>query len=373
MAVTNDPVLALADRTLDVFQPTLDAAIPGSEMFDPIRLDGLELRHDVVPGLALHPAVALWFERRFENGPTPPQLEGWPHIAAGRHTLIAAPTGSGKTLAGFLMCINRLYVAHAATEPISGTRVVYVSPLKALAVDIAENLERPLAEIATVAAELDLSAPELTIGVRTGDTPPRERQAMIRSPRTFVVTTPESFYLLVTAGKSREILRSVETVIVDEIHAMARDKRGSHLSITLERLEHVCRSAPAGSASRLRRNPSRRWPGCSSGPASMRMARSIAPSSTAVISERSISSSNSPTASSKPSPRTPRWIRSSTGSRHWWPNTTPRSCSSTPDGSPNAWPTSSASASATTWSPPITGASRRIVGIGSSAGYGRGS
>src|SRR5690606_22942123 len=134
----------------------------------------------------------------------------WPPIAAGEHTLVAAPTGSGKTLAGFLMAINRLYLAHARGEPVSGTRVVYVSPLKALAVDIAENLERPLAEIAVHAAELGLTAPDLTIGVRTGDTTASERAAMVRTPRTFTVTTPESLYLLLTAAQSRATLRSVE-------------------------------------------------------------------------------------------------------------------------------------------------------------------
>ena len=204
----------------------------------------VELRDDLVPGVELHPAVARWFERRFDGGPTPPQAEGWPSIANGRNTLIAAPTGSGKTLAGFLMSINRLYLDHAAGVEINGTQVVYVSPLKALVVDIAENLERPLAEIAVTAREMGLSAPELTIGVRTGDTPSSERQSMVRRPRTFVVTTPESLYLLVTAGRSRETLRSVSTIIVDEIHAMARDKRGSHLALTLERLDHVCRSTP---------------------------------------------------------------------------------------------------------------------------------
>ena len=203
----------------------------------------LGLREDLVPGVGLHPAVARWFEERFNGGPTPPQIEGWPSIAAGRNTLIAAPTGSGKTLAGFLMSINRLYLDHAAGVEIGGTQVVYVSPLKALVVDIAENLERPLAEIAAVAREMGLAAPDLTIGIRTGDTPSSERQSMVRRPRTFVVTTPESLYLLVTAGRSRETLRTVGTIIVDEIHAMARDKRGSHLALTLERLDHVCRSA----------------------------------------------------------------------------------------------------------------------------------
>ncbi len=218
-----------------------------AEALDPV----CPLRHDLAPGVGLHPAVARWFEERFAGGPTPPQVEGWPYIAAGRNTLIAAPTGSGKTLAGFLMSINRLYLDHAAGVEISGTQVVYVSPLKALVVDIAENLERPLAEIAAVARAMGLSAPDLTIGVRTGDTPSSERQSMVRRPRTFVVTTPESLYLLVTAGRSRETLRSVRTIIVDEIHAMARDKRGSHLALTLERLDHVCRSADGVSPVRI--------------------------------------------------------------------------------------------------------------------------
>ncbi|HWE69963.1 MAG TPA: DEAD/DEAH box helicase [Acidimicrobiales bacterium] len=189
---------------------------------------------------AFHPAVAEWFHRRFPAGPSEPQVEGWPLIRSGSDVLIAAPTGSGKTLTGFLVAIDALYRAHAAGEAVGGgARVVYVSPLKALAVDVHQNLERPLAEIAAVAAELGLSAPELTIGVRTGDTPASARTAMVAKPPTFLVTTPESLYLLVTAGKSREMLGSVETVIVDEIHAMARDKRGSHLSLTLERLDHV--------------------------------------------------------------------------------------------------------------------------------------
>ena len=210
----------------------------------PDRPDQVELDHDLVPGVGFHPAVARWFRQRFGR-PTPPQLDGWPSIAAGRDTLIAAPTGSGKTLAGFLMSINRLYLDAAEGRDTSGTAVVYVSPLKALAVDIAENLERPLAEIAAVAAELGLPVPNLTVAVRTGDTPQSERQAMIRRPRTFVVTTPESLYLLVTAARSRATLTSTATVIVDEIHAMARDKRGSHLALTMERLEHVCRRAGA--------------------------------------------------------------------------------------------------------------------------------
>lgn len=213
-------------------------------LFDPREVSGVEPRLDVVPGVELHPAVAAWFEARFPAGATPAQVEAWPHIAGRRHTLVAAPTGSGKTLAGFLMCINRLYLEAAAGDPTVGTAVLYVSPLKALAVDIAENLERPLAEIAATSEAMGLPVPDLTVGVRTGDTPASTRAAMIRTPPTFMITTPESLYLLVTAARSRDALRSTETVIVDEIHALARDKRGSHLCLTLERLEHVAEVPP---------------------------------------------------------------------------------------------------------------------------------
>jgi ATP-dependent Lhr-like helicase len=198
------------------------------------------------PALAgFHPAVAEWFRRRFPDGPTVPQAEGWPHIAAGHDTLIAAPTGSGKTLSGFLVCIDRLYRAHERGDEVAeSTRVVYVSPLKALAVDIAENLERPLAEIAAVAEELGYDAPTIRVAVRTGDSTGSERAAIVRRPPSFVVTTPESLYLLATSASGRELLRTVETVIVDEIHAVARDKRGAHLALTLERLEALCDEPP---------------------------------------------------------------------------------------------------------------------------------
>jgi ATP-dependent helicase Lhr and Lhr-like helicase len=208
---------------------------------------------------SFHPAIRAWFERRFPDGPTEPQARGWAEIAAGRHTLIAAPTGSGKTLAAFLVCIDRLYRAHGATPALAeteegnvakrfelpesaervGPQVVYVSPLKALAVDIQQNLERPLAEIAEIAAELGLTAPAIRVAVRTGDTAAAERAAMLKRPPDFLITTPESLYLLVTADKPRAMLRAVGTVIVDEIHAVAGNKRGSHLALTLERLRHV--------------------------------------------------------------------------------------------------------------------------------------
>ena len=194
--------------------------------------------------LPFHPAVRAWFERRFPEGPTPPQAEGWARIAAGEHTLIAAPTGSGKTLAAFGVCIDRLYRRSLGLwgdsevrEP--GPSVVYVSPLKALAVDIQQNLDRPLKEITQVAAELGYPPPDITVAVRTGDTAAGERTAMLKRPPDILVTTPESLFLMVTAERSRAILRHVQTVIVDEIHAIAGNKRGSHLALTLERLAHV--------------------------------------------------------------------------------------------------------------------------------------
>src|SRR5262245_32510320 len=160
-----------------------------------------------------HPAVCAWFERRFPEGPTEPQAFGWPAIASGEDTLIAAPTGSGKTLAAFLVSIDRLL---KETEPggaeADQTRVVYVSPLKALAADIQQNLERPLAEISALAREMGIAVPDLRVLLRTGDTPSSARAAMIKRPPHLLVTTPESLYLLLTSAKSRERLRGVGTV-----------------------------------------------------------------------------------------------------------------------------------------------------------------
>src|SRR3954454_10437828 len=197
-----------------------------------------------IPGIG-HPAVVEWFTRRFPEGPTPPQEEGWVHIAAGKDTLIAAPTGSGKTLAGFLVCIDRLYRAAERGEDVENlTQVIYVSPLKALAVDIQQNLETPLREIGEIAARMGLPAPPLRVDVRNGDTTASARAAMLRRPPNFLVTTPESLYLLVTAERSRALLATVTTLIVDEIHAVARDKRGSHLALTVERMDRLCRQRP---------------------------------------------------------------------------------------------------------------------------------
>src|SRR5580692_5361914 len=190
---------------------------------------------------SFHPAVRAWFERRFPAGPTEPQAGGWQEIAAGQHTLIAAPTGSGKTLAAFLVCIDRLY---CAAEAGSGPQVVYVSPLKALATDIHQNLEAPLREIGAVAGRLGLTAPAITVAVRTGDTAAAERVAMLKHPPDILITTPESLYLLLTAERSRAMLRTVRTVIIDEIHAVIGTRRGAHLALSLERLEGIAGRPP---------------------------------------------------------------------------------------------------------------------------------
>ena len=195
------------------------------------------------PLAPFHPAVRQWFASRFD-APSPPQVKGWPAIQSGRDTLIAAPTGSGKTLAAFLSCIDSLLRQGFNGGLPDGCQVVYVSPLKALSNDVQKNLSQPLEEIRRVAAEMGLDAPEIRVLVRTGDTPASQRQAMTRKPPHILVTTPESLYILLTSAKGREMLKGVRTTIVDEIHAVARDKRGSHLSLTLERLESLADARP---------------------------------------------------------------------------------------------------------------------------------
>src|SRR2546428_2338946 len=190
-----------------------------------------------------HPLVADWFINRFGT-PTEPQELGWPHILAGRTTLISAPTGSGKTLAAFLACIDRLVRKALAGDLQDRTEVLYVSPLKALGNDIQKNLEIPLGEILQMAGEQGLLIAEIRTGVRTGDPLMPERRAMLKRPPHILVTTPESLYILLTAERSRAILRDVETVIVDEIHAVADDKRGAHLTLSLERLEALTYRPP---------------------------------------------------------------------------------------------------------------------------------
>jgi ATP-dependent helicase Lhr and Lhr-like helicase len=190
-----------------------------------------------------HPLVREWFIQRFGT-PTEPQEQGWPHILAGHTTLISAPTGSGKTLAAFLACIDRLVRKALAGDLQDRTEVLYISPLKALGNDIQKNLEVPLGEILQMAGERGLLMPQIRTAVRTGDTLMSERRAMLKRPPQILVTTPESLYILLTAEKSRAILRDIETVIVDEIHAVADDKRGAHLTLSLERLNALTHRPP---------------------------------------------------------------------------------------------------------------------------------
>jgi ATP-dependent Lhr-like helicase len=194
---------------------------------------------------SFHPTVARWFRERFGE-PTRPQREGWPAIRAGGACLIAAPTGSGKTFAAFLHALDDL-VRRPRTDAKDGTRVLYVSPLKALSNDVRNNLTGPLAELRA----LDDTLPEIRVEVRTGDTPQNERARMTRTPPDVLVTTPESLYVLLTSAGGRGILRGVETVIVDEIHALAPDKRGAHLALTLERLDHWLGRCGRGPAQRI--------------------------------------------------------------------------------------------------------------------------
>ena len=186
--------------------------------------------------------MRAWFESTFE-APTPAQADGWAAISAGRHTLIHAPTGSGKTLAAFLWCLDRLArrpTPPATREQPGAVRVLYISPLKALTYDVERNLRAPLAGISLAAARLGEEPPRITIASRTGDTSAEDRRALARRPPDILITTPESLYLLLTSA-AREMLRGVEQVIVDEVHAIAGSKRGAHLALSLERLEALRR------------------------------------------------------------------------------------------------------------------------------------
>ncbi|HET6342902.1 MAG TPA: DEAD/DEAH box helicase [Gemmatimonadota bacterium] len=203
-----------------------------------------------------HPAVRRWFEDRFPGGPSSPQSRGWPAIRSGRHVVIAAPTGSGKTLAAFLAAIDDL-VRLGLSEDADGpgilpdeTRVVYISPLKALGNDIEKNLQEPLAGIRRELARLGQPDVEIRTAVRTGDTPAAERRAHLDRPPHLFVTTPESLFILLTTRRGRRMLQTVRTVIVDEIHAVADDKRGPHLALSLERLDHLAVHGTADDAFR---------------------------------------------------------------------------------------------------------------------------
>src|SRR5690348_6692132 len=198
-----------------------------------------------------HPLVRDWFGERFGT-PSEPQGQGWPHIIAGKDVLISSPTGSGKTLAAFFACIDRLVRQATGGALPDHVVVLYVSPLKALGNDIHKNLEIPLRGIMDLAARRGVALTKIRTAVRSGDTLAPERRAMLKNPPHILVTTPESLYILLTAEKSRAILRHVETVIVDEIHAVADDKRGAHLALSLERLDALVRCANPGRPAPIR-------------------------------------------------------------------------------------------------------------------------
>ncbi|MDT7041396.1 DEAD/DEAH box helicase [Candidatus Nitronereus thalassa] len=188
-----------------------------------------------------HPIIADWFQEKIGE-PTDVQAASWPAICSGEHALIAAPTGSGKTLAAFLASLDSLFHQALSKDLTDQTQILYVSPLKALSNDVQKNLRQPLAEISEKSLEAGLLLPEIRVEVRTGDTPTKTRQDILQRPPHILITTPESFFLLLTARKSREILRTVRTVIIDEIHALAGNKRGSHLALSLERLDALTQS-----------------------------------------------------------------------------------------------------------------------------------
>ncbi|HEY6972797.1 MAG TPA: DEAD/DEAH box helicase, partial [Nitrospiraceae bacterium] len=196
-----------------------------------------------MPLTLFHPLIAEWFSSSV-GVPTDVQQAAWPAIQSGQDALIAAPTGSGKTFAAFLSCIDHLFKQALARELDDHTQVLYVSPLKALSNDVQKNLQQPLNEIGQAALQAGFLMPELRVLVRTGDTPMVDRQQMLKRPPHILVTTPESLFILLTAEKSRRMLQTVRTVIVDEIHAVAPNKRGAHLALSLERLEALTLNKP---------------------------------------------------------------------------------------------------------------------------------
>src|SRR6266581_5674134 len=190
---------------------------------------------------SFHPSVRDWFQKQFP-APTEPQARAWPAIKERQHTLIAAPTGSGKTLAAFLSAIDDLVWKAVDGNLVDETQVVYVSPLKALSNDIQINLQEPLSGIQQNLRASGVEGVEIRTLVRTGDTPAKDRAAMTKKPPHIIVTTPESLYILLTSEGGRRVLSTVRTLIVDEIHAMVDDKRGSHLSLSIERLEALVKA-----------------------------------------------------------------------------------------------------------------------------------
>src|SRR5580704_3904073 len=203
----------------------------------------------MTPSFQFHPAVMRWFEQTF-GSPTEPQARGWPEIQSGRHVLISAPTGSGKTLAAFLASLDTLFREGLNADVPDETQIVYVSPLKALSNDIRKNLQEPLAGIRVLLREEGHDV-DVRAEVRTGDTTTAQRQALIKTPPHILVTTPESLYLLLTSDSGRKMLKTVRTVILDEIHAVVDDRRGAHLALSIERLSALVRSASGGSLQRI--------------------------------------------------------------------------------------------------------------------------
>ena len=205
------------------------------------------------------PLTREWFAGTFVQ-PTPAQAQAWAAIADGHDTLVIAPTGSGKTLAAFLWALDRL--ARPAGRPresaAPGTRVLYISPLKALAVDVERNLRTPLTGIARIAERRNQPPPDISVGVRSGDTPPNRRRELIAKPPDILITTPESLFLMLTSA-ARETLATVQTVIVDEVHAVAGTKRGAHLALSLERLDAMLAPPRSASACPPRCARPRRW------------------------------------------------------------------------------------------------------------------
>ena len=229
----------------------------------------MSVRSPAAPDLAgFSEATRAWFTASFA-APTPAQAQAWTSIGRGEHTLVIAPTGSGKTLAAFLWAIDRLASEPVPEDPKQRCRVLYVSPLKALAVDVQRNLRSPLTGIGHAARRLGLPEPDIRVGVRTGDTAADERRKLAGKPPDILITTPESLYLMLTS-RARDTLRSVQTVIIDEVHAMAGGKRGAHLALSLERLDALRAQDDVEADQKAESNPD---PGMPPATAGQRLAR----------------------------------------------------------------------------------------------------